>query len=62
LKKVRAAIGDFPLVAIGGINSRISQQFSISGANSAAIISGLLSARRNQPKFRGLLNRFSFLL
>lgn len=42
LKKVRAAIGDFPLVAIGGINSRNIRSVYANGADSAAIISGLL--------------------
>jgi thiamine-phosphate pyrophosphorylase len=42
LKKVRAAIGDFPLVAIGGINSSNLHSIFISGANAAAIISGIL--------------------
>lgn len=44
LKKVRAAFGDFPLVAIGGINSSNLCDILNSGANSAAIISGLLSS------------------
>ena len=44
LKKVRAAVGDFPLVAIGGINSSNLREVLNSGANSAAIISGLLSS------------------
>lgn len=43
LKKVRAAIGDFPLVAIGGINASNLPAVFDSGANSTAIISGLLS-------------------
>jgi thiamine-phosphate pyrophosphorylase len=44
LKKARAAIGDFPLVAIGGINSSNLREVLDSGANSAAIVSGLLSS------------------
>jgi thiamine-phosphate pyrophosphorylase len=44
LKKVRAAIGDFPLVAIGGMNSSNLREVLNSGANSAAIISGLILA------------------
>ncbi len=43
LEKVRVAIGDFPLVAIGGINSSNLHLVLNSGADSAAIISGLLS-------------------
>lgn len=42
LKKARAAIGDFPLVAIGGINSSNLRAVFDGGADSAAIISGLL--------------------
>ena len=42
VKKVREAIGDFPLVAIGGINSDNLLEVLDAGANSAAIISGLL--------------------
>ena len=42
LKRVRAAIGDFPLVAIGGINSTNMRAVFDAGADSAAIISGLL--------------------
>lgn len=42
LKKVRAAAGDFPLVAIGGINSSNLRAVFDGGADSAAIISGLL--------------------
>jgi thiamine-phosphate pyrophosphorylase len=41
LKSVRAAIGNFPLVAIGGINSGNVSQVIQAGAGSAAVISGL---------------------
>jgi thiamine-phosphate pyrophosphorylase len=43
VKKVRQAIGDFPLVAIGGINLENSCDVFNIGANSVAIISDLLS-------------------
>lgn len=43
LKKVRDAIGDFPLVAIGGIDSANLVKVFESGADSCAIISGLIS-------------------
>ena len=42
VKKVRQAIGDFPLVAIGGINLSNFQSVLEAGAGSAAIIGGLL--------------------
>jgi thiamine-phosphate pyrophosphorylase len=40
---VRKALGDFPLVAIGGITSENFRAVLEAGANSVAIISGLLS-------------------
>jgi len=43
LKKVRDAVGDFPLVAIGGIDSANLTKVFESGADSCAIISGLIS-------------------
>lgn len=43
VKKVREAIGDFPLVAIGGINYRNFQSVLDSGADSVAIISDIVS-------------------
>ena len=42
LKNVRKLIGDFPLVAIGGINFENFRDVLDAGANSAAIVSGLL--------------------
>lgn len=42
LKKVRKAIGDFPLVAIGGINSANFLEVLGAGADSVAIIRDLL--------------------
>lgn len=43
VEKVRAVVGDFPLVAIGGITSENFCDVLSSGANSVAIISDLLS-------------------
>lgn len=56
LKTAREAVGDFPLVAIGGINSQNYSEVLQAGANSAAIISDLLSdAGKISEKTRGLL-------
>jgi len=43
VKKAREAIGDFPLVAIGGINLENFQEVLDAGADSVAIISDLVS-------------------
>ena len=43
LRKVREATGNFPLVAIGGINLENLREVYDAGANSAAIISNLIS-------------------
>lgn len=43
LKKVHEAVGDFSLVAIGGINSANLPDVLTAGADSAAVISDLLS-------------------
>lgn len=43
VKKVRNAIGDFPLVAIGGINFGNFQSVLDSGADCVAIVSGIVS-------------------
>jgi len=43
VNEVREAVGDFPLVAIGGITSENFRAVLEAGANSVAIISGLLS-------------------
>lgn len=43
IKNIREAIGDFPLVAIGGINLDNFREVLDAGANSAAIISDLVS-------------------
>ena len=42
VKKVRGVIGDFPLVAIGGINLQNYQQVLKAGADSVAIVSEIL--------------------
>jgi thiamine monophosphate synthase len=44
VKTVREAIGKFPLVAIGGINSENFRSVLLAGANSAAVISDIISA------------------
>lgn len=43
VKKVRAAIGGFPLVAIGGITDDNFPSVLASGANSVAIVSSMIS-------------------
>lgn len=43
VRQVREAIGNFPLVAIGGITSENYREVFRSGADSLAIISGILS-------------------
>jgi thiamine-phosphate pyrophosphorylase len=43
LRTVRKAIGDFPLVAIGGITSENAREVIQAGADSVAVISALLS-------------------
>ncbi len=58
VKRVREAIGDFPLVAIGGITSENFQKVLEAGANSVAIISDLLSDAQNiQIKMKKFLNK-----
>lgn len=42
LRRVRDAIADFPLVAIGGINQENAAEVFANGANSVAVISALL--------------------
>ena len=57
IKTVRKAVGDFPLVAIGGINYHNYRQIFESGADSAAIISDLISdADKIGEKMRLYLN------
>lgn len=43
LRKIREAVGNFPLVAIGGINSTNFAAVLDAGANSVAVISDLIS-------------------
>ncbi len=43
VKNVREIVGEFPIVAIGGINSENYQEVLQAGANSVAVISDLLS-------------------
>lgn len=45
LQEVRKAVGDFPLVAIGGISLSSAAAVIEAGADSVALISALLSAR-----------------
>ncbi len=57
IKRIREAVGDFPIVAIGGINAQNFQQVLQAGANSVAVISDLLSdADQITVKIRGLLS------
>lgn len=44
IKKVRAAVGNFPLVAIGGINFQNFREVLDAGADSVAVINDLLCA------------------
>ena len=58
IKRVRQAIGDFPLVAIGGITAENFYSVLNAGANSAAIISDLLSDAGNiSRKLKTLLHQ-----
>ena len=43
LREVRKAVGDYPLAAIGGINEELLPSVFLAGANSAAMISALIS-------------------
>jgi thiamine-phosphate pyrophosphorylase len=55
IKLVREKIGDFPIVAIGGINAENLGEVLAAGANSAAIISGIISDAQNiSENFRKL--------
>ena len=59
---VRKAVGDFPIVAIGGISYQNLQSIFESGANSAAIISDLIGdADKITEKMRLYLNGKSSL-
>ncbi len=58
VKKVREAIGDFPLVAIGGINSENFREVLKAGADCVAIISDIIS----QPeKISENMRKYSFM-
>lgn len=57
VEKVRAAIGDFPLVAIGGINLENFRDVLSAGADSVAIISDLLyDAEKTTERMRMFIN------
>ncbi|MGI8639399.1 MAG: thiamine phosphate synthase [Pyrinomonadaceae bacterium] len=55
VKKVREAVGDFPFVAIGGITLENFVEVLNAGANSVAIIGGLLST---PDKIAGKMKEF----
>jgi thiamine-phosphate pyrophosphorylase len=55
VKTVREAIGDFPLVAIGGITTKNVSEVLRAGANSAAVISDLLG---NAAKISDKMRKF----
>jgi thiamine-phosphate pyrophosphorylase len=57
VEKVREAIGDFPLIAIGGINSENFRDALNAGADSVAIISDLLfDIEKITERMRMLIN------
>lgn len=57
VRQVRNAIGEFPLVAIGGITSENFREVFKAGANSLAIISEILSPPENiSEKLKNLLS------
>ena len=57
LKKIRDAVGDFPLVAIGGINLQNFRDVLNAGANSAAVIGDLLDSDEDiSQRLRRFLN------
>jgi len=56
LRAVRRAIGEFPLVAIGGITSANAREVIDAGADSVAVISALLSAANITTATRSLLH------
>jgi len=55
LRSVRDAIGDFPLVAIGGITGDNAREVIRAGADSVAVISALLSNSSRIPQVTGSL-------
>ena len=56
LRAVRRAIGEFPLVAIGGITSANAREVIDAGADSVAVITALLSAANITTATRSLLH------
>ncbi|MEZ5427192.1 MAG: thiamine phosphate synthase [Pyrinomonadaceae bacterium] len=57
VRSVRRSVGDFPLVAIGGITWQNFPQVLRNGADSAAVISGILSPPEKIPEnLRKFLN------
>jgi len=56
LRAVRRAIGEFPLVAIGGITSANAREVIDAGADSVAVITALLSAANITTAIRSLLH------
>jgi len=59
VEEVRAAIGDFPLVAIGGISATRAREVFRAGADSLAIIKALLFPAENIAENLKLLQSFS---
>jgi thiamine-phosphate pyrophosphorylase len=60
VRAVRDAIGDFPLVAIGGINFENAREVFAAGANSAALVGDLLKNReRITENTRKLIDSYS---
>lgn len=57
LKRVREAVGNFPLVAIGGINFENVKAVLQNGADSAALISAILNPANKISDNLKLLNR-----
>jgi len=56
LKIVREAVGDFPLVAIGGINAKNLRSVIDAGADSVAIIGAILSdSQKIEERMRHLI-------
>lgn len=47
IRRVREATGDFPLVAIGGIGLENAESVFAAGADSVAVVSGLISGTKN---------------
>lgn len=58
LRAIRQSIGRFPLVAIGGIDIRNIRDVLAVGADSAAVISAVLSGRENITEAMKEFNHF----